>query len=174
MITNDPLSQNFNPHSRKGSASPPGSMSLSCNGISIHTPARGVTQRETYICFLRKISIHTPARGVTMLFLLLMMVGLYFNPHSRKGSDQGAEMLCYAKNNFNPHSRKGSDSYVVDQDGNVADFNPHSRKGSDRALWSAGINNQISIHTPARGVTMSTFTTATSMERFQSTLPQGE
>ena len=33
--------------------------------ISIHTPARGVTRINTYINDINSISIHTPARGVT-------------------------------------------------------------------------------------------------------------
>ncbi len=33
------------------------------------------------------ISIHTPAKGVTALLWEFIYVGLYFNPHSREGSD---------------------------------------------------------------------------------------
>ena len=33
------------------------------------------------------------------------------------------------------------------------DFNPHSRKGSDRKIFLERSNLEISIHTPARGVT---------------------
>ncbi len=56
----------FNPHSRKGSDE-----TVECineaTGISIHTPARGVT-KWLYLWFLQSvISIHTPARGVTYL-----------------------------------------------------------------------------------------------------------
>ena len=35
-------------------------------GISIHTPARGVTSLSLSCQRLQKISIHTPARGVTL------------------------------------------------------------------------------------------------------------
>ena len=39
---------------------------LEGEGISIHTPARGVTHKVTYFSFKDvRISIHTPARGVT-------------------------------------------------------------------------------------------------------------
>ena len=58
------VSNDFNPHSRKGS-------DKRIHRVKVYTG----------------ISIHTPARGVTMADMLLMMVGLYFNPHSRKGSD---------------------------------------------------------------------------------------
>ena len=53
-------------------------------------------------------------------------------------------------------------------------FNPHSRKGSDKEEMSKmteAVN--ISIHTPARGVTVPLSIVVVSMS-FQSTLPQGE
>ena len=34
--------------------------------VSIHTPARGVTNNEGYNANVTNVSIHTPARGVTM------------------------------------------------------------------------------------------------------------
>ena len=55
--------------------------------ISIHTPAKGVT--EDYYCIKQcgAISIHTPAKGVTVL-LKLHRTRYHFNPHSREGSDE--------------------------------------------------------------------------------------
>ena len=55
---------NFNPHSRKGSDL---SIAVGCGfyGISIHTPARGVTMKHIVVQDIKSISIHTPARGVT-------------------------------------------------------------------------------------------------------------
>ena len=55
------------------------------------------------------------------------------------------------------------------------DFNPHSRKGSDR--YPLGISLKlsfISIHTPARGVTLYSINPVHHLSLFQSTLPQGE
>ena len=53
-------------------------------------------------------------------------------------------------------------------------FNPHSRKGSDEEYNPLhNYDRHISIHTPARGVTIKMHT-ANGYIRFQSTLPQGE
>ncbi len=76
----------FNPHSRKGSdnARTSGDHIF---GISIHTPARGVTLYVHVNADNDTISIHTPARGVTHLTKNGRSYLFNFNPHSRKGSD---------------------------------------------------------------------------------------
>ena len=62
--TDDALYCDFNPHSREGS-----DKSMHYWGdelhISIHTPAKGVTDEGKKFSQLAKISIHTPAKGVT-------------------------------------------------------------------------------------------------------------
>ena len=63
---------------------------------------------------------------------ILTSLSADFNPHSREGSDNTAYVLLQACNNFNPHSREGSDSPLV---------------------WFP-VLEPISIHTPAKGVTM--------------------
>ena len=40
--------------------------------ISIHTPAKGVTELGDIYSVLSEISIHTPAKGVTRYFLRLL------------------------------------------------------------------------------------------------------
>ncbi len=56
---------------------------------------------------------------------------------------------------FNPHSRKGSDVLYIAAVQTDLYFNPHSRKGSDDSLINALDGDEdISIHTPARGVTV--------------------
>ena len=55
---------------------------------------------------------------------------------------------------FNPHSRKGSDLFLTDWLTVTIYFNPHSRKGSDRCIAILSCILLISIHTPARGVTV--------------------
>ena len=55
--------------------------------ISIHTPAKGVTNSETELWPGAYISIHTPAKGVTWNSGEAMLQRDYFNPHSREGSD---------------------------------------------------------------------------------------
>ena len=79
-----------------------------------------------------RISIHTPARGVTTFFYKSFPTNTDFNPHSRKGSDDYAILQPTLRINFNPHSRKGSDG---------------KRQPLDECI-------RISIHTPARGVTV--------------------
>ncbi len=163
--------------------------------ISIHTPARGVTEYKVSRQMERIISIHTPARGVTWYSGKAYIYDNDFNPHSRTGSDFVLTQRPFIWPNFNPHSRTGSDpgrnacclvcrisihtpargvtvfgltTITLD-----ANFNPHSRTGSDLlpCLFLFLIN--ISIHTPARGVTIVTSPVFASM-RFQSTLPHGE
>ena len=55
----------FNPHSRKGSDVSLGQQRQIYVQISIHTPARGVTDAGLLGAVGVQISIHTPARGVT-------------------------------------------------------------------------------------------------------------
>ena len=101
---------------------------------------------------------------------------IYFNPHSRKGSDhlpaynrranrqisihtpaKGVTFLSFGfppfAFDFNPHSRKGSDKRRSCFWCRVEHFNPHSRKGSDKSVRLWLIIFPISIHTPAKGVT---------------------
>ena len=103
------LLYNFNPHSREGSDEYKKDI-LYSRGISIHTPARGVTHqflqpgRVVLISihtpargvtltlpvsgqYSWDISIHTPARGVTVPNIVYYFICPYFNPHSREGSD---------------------------------------------------------------------------------------
>ena len=100
-----------------------------------------------------------------------------FNPHSREGSDCGKGRIRWAKCHFNPHSREGSDFYFFCHFFTSPYFNPHSREGSDRSYcgcksfclqfqstlprreWQCFYLFRcwffsISIHTPAKGVTV--------------------
>ena len=56
------------------------------------------------------ISIHTPAKGVTDGQVILIGLDQDFNPHSREGSDRGMAVCAPDRGDFNPHSREGSDS----------------------------------------------------------------
>ena len=58
-----------------------------------------------------QISIHTPARGVTYEGKDHSENQTDFNPHSREGSDVGADILQQLITDFNPHSREGSDVF---------------------------------------------------------------
>ena len=55
------------------------------------------------------ISIHTPAKGVTVQKKPEDVVDLDFNPHSREGSDNELGDNLSEYSDFNPHSREGSD-----------------------------------------------------------------
>ena len=46
----------------------------SCNAISIHTPAKGVTKPTDDMQEAMDISIHTPAKGVTLSFFIFKFV----------------------------------------------------------------------------------------------------
>ena len=120
----------------------------------------------------------------------------HFNPHSRTGSDKRKKQKQKSPSDFNPHSRTGSDKYYIDLlDAADEYFNPHSRTGSDTSLTlvpslSTNFNPhsrtgsddmaekllrkfQISIHTPAQGVTISPHNHQ-QIHIFQSTLPHRE
>ena len=56
---------NFNPHSREGSDGAAVTGGSQAQGISIHTPAKGVTTEYKRTTSKQGISIHTPAKGVT-------------------------------------------------------------------------------------------------------------
>ena len=143
-----------------------------------------------------KISIHTPAKGVTEAVFLGQRIFGNFNPHSREGSDQCQTPLRPACFYFNPHSREGSDSLAEIQPLSerisihtpakgvtslfgsatfrIFYFNPHSREGSD-PLFPVNVlpPSSISIHTPAKGVTHQ-LAIRFLICQFQSTLPRRE
>ena len=145
--------QNFNPHSREGSDA----VINYCNDrdwrISIHTPARGVTHSQEQLCWMICISIHTPARGVTTLTRWTASASINFNPHSREGSDLWFARLADRIYHFNPHSREGSDA----QDREPVLFLCISIHTPARGVTLLHVMppyvSRISIHTPARGVT---------------------
>jgi len=58
------------------------------HSISIHTPARGVTEGDyNWQVIGVYISIHTPARGVTEKSQISIINRYHFNPHTREGCD---------------------------------------------------------------------------------------
>ena len=75
---------------------------------------------------------------------------------------------------FNPHSREGSDHIFSGRLPRSVDFNPHSREGSDEGYLDSNMGKAISIHTPARGVTLLVGAQTGRESVFQSTLPRGE
>ena len=66
---------------------------------------------------------------------------VYFNPHSREGSDIDTKGSVMSDDDFNPHSREGSDPAGTAGTQGPQDFNPHSREGSDGASATAIADN---------------------------------
>ena len=77
--------------------------------ISIHTPAWGATSPYVNGVLKYSISIHTPAWGATERAYKNETTKVYFNPHSRVGSDNSYHRYVKTGKHFNPHSRVGSD-----------------------------------------------------------------
>ncbi len=144
-----------------------------------------------------QISIHTSAREVTKYGKKAIYHLDDFNPHFRKGSDQGGDKSSPNCDNFNPHFRKGSDSWLCRIFLHYNNFNPHFRKGSDGRMSISGQERMrisihtsarevtererdpegeghISIHTSAREVTITLSAVSGFQKTFQSTLPQGK
>ena len=72
--------------------------------ISTHTPARGVTGQRVLPDIRKRISTHTPARGVTPFSIACLLIDLYFNPHSRKGSDMAVHHLYHGRCFISTHT----------------------------------------------------------------------
>ena len=68
------------------------------------------------------ISIHTPAKGVTESLHKYIITHKNFNPHSREGSDLVCKHKKKIHSYFNPHSREGSDLPEVVSIGVLAEF----------------------------------------------------
>ncbi len=107
MILED-IVRNFNPHSREGSD---GNLDVTQVAIFDFNPhsREGSDIRRHDRGIHRSISIHTPAKGVTDGKPIKHLICNDFNPHSREGSDAGSQNANAAFYNFNPHSREGSD-----------------------------------------------------------------
>ena len=99
------------------------------------------------------ISIHAPAKGATVLNGMGKQKSGDFNPRSREGSDSPRRIGPNAARNFNPRSREGSDAC--------------------KCFKYIGYT-LISIHAPAKGATIASYTGYLPEEQFQSTLPRRE
>ena len=81
----------FNPHSRKGSDKIKFTLNTIFHDFNPHSRKGSDAGAAAACCDQQRISIHTPARGVTQQRQLHFCAFVYFNPHSRKGSD---ELTC--------------------------------------------------------------------------------
>ena len=145
------LITDFNPHSRKGS-DPKSSSDLRLKKISIHTPARGVTQARRQARKQAQISIHTPARGVTITNLQ-NSVTEYISIHTPARGVTKFRAHQHHIHIISIHTpARGVTSEPLFTLSSNGYFNPHSRKGSDCHLCISFLILYL----------------------FQSTLPQGE
>ncbi len=76
----------FNPHSREGSDNLTRRIRSCLRNFNPHSREGSDGITDDWAVF-RSISIHTPAKGVTQLLPILAVVAGDFNPHSREGSD---------------------------------------------------------------------------------------
>ena len=122
--------------------------------ISIHTPARGVTGQWRTSTPHTAISIHTPARGVTLWSCPSRYGDSIFQSTLPQGEWQTGSINLYLTLDFNPHSRKGSDEDTTQQILAKLQISIHTpARGVTKRIRRHLTWNNISIHTPARGVT---------------------
>ncbi len=129
----------FNPHSRKGS-DVISRVHRKRYRISIHTPARGVTDITVKHAYIRFISIHTPARGVT-LTAADSFSSSFISIHTptRGVTITNAKIADATIISIHTPARGVT---LLDETGvkSGLDFNPHSRKGSDQFTFQLASN----------------------------------
>ena len=124
------------------------------------------------------VSIHTPTKGVTYSPRLASRCARSFNPHTHEGCDvvivnileisdvsihtptKGVTIHVLQQSTlvpcFNPHTHEGCDwqkRYIVTRN---KCFNPHTHEGCDSLSRLLHYTQQVSIHTPTKGVTPKT------------------
>ena len=113
------------------------------------------------------ISIHTPVKGVTSRLPRSPAPPFNFNPHTREGCDQDVFPSARGSYHFNPHTREGCDRGTCARSAGVSYFNPHTREGCDEEWLELWLRCQdISIHTPVKGVTASSGSSRGSRQHF--------
>ena len=77
-----------------------------------------------------------------------------FNPHTHEGCDTKLDRVIRFLISFNPHTHEGCDNNVMRYKLMSASFNPHTHEGCDPAAKIDVILDDVSIHTPTKGVTV--------------------
>ena len=98
--------------------------------VSIHTPTKGVTFLSLSTTIPWDVSIHTPTKGVTY------------------GNQQSEGMSRFQST----HPRRVWLAHLVLKQA-LRGFNPHTHEGCDCKMDNQGTNEDVSIHTPTKGVT---------------------
>ncbi len=99
-------------------------------GVSIHAPARGATGRHRQAPLRERVSIHAPARGAT-------------SSGCRARRQRGG---------FNSRARKGRDGPYMPQSP-FSLFQFTRPQGARHQATAIGVEDEVSIHAPARGAT---------------------
>ena len=100
--------------------------------VSIHAPARGATPRLVHYTGQCYVSIHAPARGATVEVPSVFPALTSFNPRTREGCDGPAPIIVFIPSAFQSTHPRG-----VRQRHGLMDI----------------IDDDVSIHAPARGAT---------------------
>ena len=99
------------------------------------------------------VSIHAPAWGATARIVLILPLGISFNPRARVGRDRlwrGGLSICFC---FNPRARVGRDTTKGTANSITDSFNPRARVGRDGGRPVCFTALRVSIHAPAWGAT---------------------
>ena len=77
-----------------------------------------------------------------------------FNPHTHEGCDPSLSSNCLTMPRFNPHTHEGCDRWQVSTFSHSTSFNPHTHEGCDSIASFYRERQEVSIHTPTKGVTL--------------------
>ena len=106
-----PTGKNISIHTPARGVTQPNKIKRQAERISIHTPARGVTSAPIYGHRPVYISIHTPARGVTAASVAIGDAAFISIHTPARGVTLQKDISSFKNRNFNPHSRTGSDFF---------------------------------------------------------------
>ena len=124
--------------------------------ISIHAPPRGATGDSSINLFDFGISIHAPPRGATGLPHYVGRAGHISIHAPPRGATRRMKSQKWTSRNFNSRpSARGDPRYSAGGNGNLLfQFTP-LREGRQRQRWLDYQADDISIHAPPRGATIS-------------------
>ena len=145
------VSMCFNPRAREGRDVSIYNISIICQDVSIHAPARGATRRN----------------------LLRIVRRTRFNPRAREGRDADRREQVQQQYMFQSTRPRGARLAGIFAFKRSFCFNPRAREGRD--LFINLMRRQprkVSIHAPARGATLCRVHASLS-NKFQSTRPRG-
>ena len=162
----------FNPRSREGSDSDPGSKQP-LPQISIRAPARGATMTFSISDSISRFQSALP-RGERRLLHGIPLFDTFQSALPR-GERRSSVLGAAATSYFNPRSREGSDSPNQRLPAIGNDFNPRSREGSDLDQFDPPGNHGIEFQSALpRGERPLSQVIVLNFSRFQSALPRGE